>query len=303
MKRLLKKTARCALAALCACFVWPAQSVHADDGVTGFDAMLGIFESLSALPLEERDAAGASLMQAVQSVERLRSRASSISGGRPFSEDVLERRGLNAQAGESIDGFIYGQAGYPQAALLIGSAGNGREHGCGPIAAFNALILLSRRGMAGLPGIPEMPRIEDIIAGIEIMGGFTNSGLMGTNPQVLAQYLGGLGLDARVSYLPAGMDGQIRESLGGAAILLYLGRAAGGGTYWHYVAAAYSGGGFELYNVGARDTAPRAFASVDEWMERTAAGAALALVTFAHPGTGAPGIGVSPTTNARTAHR
>ncbi|MCL1997928.1 MAG: hypothetical protein FWG65_04090 [Turicibacter sp.] len=143
-------------------------------------------------------------------------------------------------------GFIYGQRGEPQSGLKIG-IGSGGARGCGPFAIYNALRLL---GFSPDPAV--------IIRELDYMGGFNLGGLGGTNPAVMADFLRKT-LLVKIDYLPESLDALIAGA--NVSILLYH----AGGMRLHYVTVVRMADGFQIYNLGGNDVAPRLVESIDEW--------------------------------------
>ena len=180
----------------------------------------------------------------------------------------------NVQYSQAIReaGFIYSQSPVPQGELLLGAFGNGDMNGCGPFAVYNAILYLRGGRSDGDPAQTAAlaPCPADIIRFIERNGGVNlGVGSIGTNPEVLMDYLRINGFRVRANYLPrAGtLDQQIRDA--GAAILLY-GRVIGG-FFVHYVMVRYEPGDngapgvFWMYNELPRDSEPEGYSSIDRW--------------------------------------
>ena len=263
-----------------------AQSTSFDDGLVDvamrvmddFEMLLELHEMLETLSIEERNSTGTRVMTSLQGAQILQQQVQALSEGRLFSRDARARYEFNLAlssgiGGKGFSGFIHGQRNAPQSVLKIGFAGNGADHGCGPISVHNTLYSLYIYGI-----INEAPCIAEIIHRLDMSGGFTMGGELGTNSEAIYQLLQNMGHEASISYLPSDLDEAIRQSAAGTAILLYIGQAAPGRpAYWHYITIRYVNGRFELYNVGGRDTAERIANSVDEWASGTAV---LALITI-----------------------
>ena len=192
--------------------------------------------------------------------------------------------------------FIHGQGLSPQRDLNIGSRGNGRQNGCGPIAAYNALLELYNRGLTD-----HQPNIAAIIRDMDAMGGFINGGRMGTNPDVLRIFIrreldfGNSELYTNIDFLPANLNQSIRNSY--VSILLYIGDIRTG--YVHYVMIRHAGWqtvggqnrclGFEVFNLRGQDTTYYPIQSVDVWAwglsgltDEEGGNAPLALITISN---------------------
>ena len=258
-----------------------AGSISADDGLMeivtrvmeDFETLIALHEILEVLSFEERNSVGSRLMVSMQSAQIVRQQVLSLSEGRLFLWDARKRHEFNYEVSLSLEGFMHGQRNPPQNNLQIGFAGNGGDHGCGPISVHNNLYSLYISGI-----INDVPCIAGIIHRLDISGGFIMGGEIGTNPEAIVQLLRNMGHETNISYLPTDLDASIRQSAAGTAILLYIGQAAPGRpAYWHYITVRYAGGRFRLYNVGGNDRAPRFANSVDEWARNRAV---LALITI-----------------------
>ena len=251
-----------------------AQSTSSDDGLLeivarvrdDFDLLFELHEMLEVLSVDERNFVGSTLMVSVQGVQIVQQQVQALSEGRLFSRDAGTRHEFNyavssGVGGKGLGGFIHGQRNSPQNILQIGFAGNGADHGCGPISVHNTLYSLYIAGI-----INEAPCIAEIIHRLDMSGGFIRGGEFGTNPEAMLQLMQNKGHEASISYLPTDLDYAIKQSASGTAILLYIGQAAPGRpAYWHYITVRYVNGRFELYNVGGRDLTIRIANSVDEW--------------------------------------
>ena len=269
----------------------PSMLVHAnsatnDESLTGiinqmtnnFEMLFELYETLEVLSVEERNSVGRSIMVSLQGMQVVRQQVQAMSEGRQFSRDARIRRELNHAISSGIEGkglvgFIHGQRNPPQSELQIGFAGNGGDHGCGPISTHNMLYALFASGI-----IDEAPCIANIIHRLDISGGFMMGGEFGTNPEAINQLLRNMGHKVIISYLPTNLDEAIIQSVAGVAILLYINQAGPGRpAYWHYITIRYASGIFELYNVGGHDITKRTTSSVDEW---AIGKATLALITI-----------------------
>ena len=200
-----------------------------------FNGLLRVAANLGASTL-------ARLVQIIHLVEGMLASALGTDG---INERLAYNRSI--ESGIMRSGYIHGQGHPPQANLQIGALGNGKMHGCGPFAIYNALFLLESGGNNDLTE-DERERIarrpSDIIYFLERAGGFNAHGKLGTNPEAIADYLrseGGVNV-SRPIYMPGNLDNLIRSSR--ASILLYA-RDLG---YVHYVMVRYVGGAFWIYN-------------------------------------------------------
>ena len=263
-----------------------AQSAPSDEGLMqiaarikdDFEMLLELHEMLEVLSVEERNSTGNTMMTTIQGMQIVQQQVQALSEGRSFLRDAQNRFDFNyavssGKGGKFLVGFIHGQRNPPQSVLQIGVAGNGGDHGCGPISVHNTLYSLFAYGV-----INEVPSIAEIIHRLDMSGGFIMGGTFGTNPEAINQLLRNKGHDANISYMPTNLDEATRHSSASTAILLYIGQAAPGRpAYWHYITVRYVDGRFELYNVGGRDTTYRLVNSVDEWAKNRAV---LALITI-----------------------
>ena len=269
----------------------PSMVVHAENVSSGeglleivarmmddFDMLFELHEMLEVLSVEERNSIGSTMMASMQSIQAVSQQVQALSEGRLFLIEAMQRYEFNrtvSAGNESIglSGFIHGQRNPPQSNLQVGPAGNGGDHGCGPISAHNMLYSLYTAGI-----IIEAPCIAEIIHRLDMSGGFIMSGEFGTNPEAIIQLLQNMGHYTIINYLPTDLDAAIRQSAAQTAILLYIGQAAPGRpAYWHYITVRYVDDRFELYNVGSRDMIRRTTNSVDEWARSRAV---LALITI-----------------------
>ena len=144
--------------------------------------------------------------------------------------------------------YIYGQEVLKD--IKIGAFGNGKSHGCGPAAVYNAMIALT--------GSSEP--IGEIVRFLKKAGGFNFGGLFGTRPSALVKYIRHSGFNcAGISYLPADVDKLIKES--DAGILLYIWRR-GAKIGAHYITIIHTDGQYLVYNEFNNDTAPRAYSTI-----------------------------------------
>ena len=285
-----KKITIAALLAVLACFFAPNPSLavhgaNADDGMLDivarvmedFELLLDLHDLLENLSADERNSVGSRLMVSLQGTQLVQQQIRALSKGRLFLWDAKHRHNFNHAlssgiGGKGFSGFIHGQRNPPQSLLQIGFAGNGGDHGCGPISVHNTLYSFYFYGI-----IDEAPCIAQIIHRLDINGGFIMGGEIGTNPETMRQLLQNMGHDTSVSYLPENLDESVRQSAAGTAILLYIGQTAPGRpAYWHYITVRYANGLFELYNVGGRDRTKRFTNSMDAWARNRAV---LALIT------------------------
>ena len=243
-----------------------------------FEALLILHEMLEVLPIEERNSIGSTMMISMQGKQIVQQQIQALSEGRLFVRDARGRYEVNraigsGENGMGLSGFIHGQRNFPQSELLIGNAGNGADHGCGPISVHNILFSLYSAGI-----INDAPCIAEIIHRLDIMGGFIMSGEIGTNPEAINHLLQNKGFSTIINYLPTDLDATIRQSAAQTAILLYIGQVAPyRPAYWHYITIRYINSRFELYNVGGRDLTMRITSSVDDWVRGRAV---LALITI-----------------------
>jgi hypothetical protein len=187
--------------------------------------------------------------------------------GESFTEQAaqafLDNLSLN------ISGFIHGQRviNSPQSNLVIGTRGNGADHGCGPISAYNALHSLSQAGFAAAPCIAV------ITNQINLLGGFNLRGELGTNPLTVYRVIRNIGVDAHIQFAPTGcLDTAILRSRERTAILLYV-----HGPFWHYIMVRHDGTRFEVYN---EITDRPDFLPVDSVNDLMQGRIPLALITF-----------------------
>ena len=243
-----------------------------------FEALLVLHEMLEILTIEERNTIGSTMMVSMQGKQIVQQQIQALSEGRLFMREARGRYEFNRaisseENGMGHSGFIHGQRNFPQSELQIGNAGNGGDHGCGPISVHNILFSLYSAGI-----INEAPCIAEIIHRLDIMGGFILGGEIGTNPETMVQLLQNKGHSTIINYLPTDLDTAIRQSAAQTAILLYIGQAAPyRSAYWHYITIRYIDSRFELYNVGVRDLTIRTTNSVDDWARSRAV---LALITL-----------------------
>ena len=263
-----------------------AESASSDEGlieivarmVDDFEMLLELHEMLEVLSVEERNSVGSTMMTSMQGMQLVQQQVQAISEGRLFARDARGRHEFNHAVssgitGVGLSGFIHGQRNAPQSTLQIGIAGNGGDHGCGPISVHNMLYSLYVNGI-----INDAPCIAEIIHRLDMSGGFIMGGEFGTNPEAINQFLRNMGHETSINYLPTDLDSAIMQSAASTAILLYIGQAAPGRpAYWHYITVRHAGGSFELYNVGGRDMRHRTTSSVDEWSTNRAV---LALITI-----------------------
>ena len=246
--------------------------------IEDFEMILEFYEVLRELSVDERNSVGSSMMTQLQSMQILQNHLRSLSEGRLFTIDARRRfeANLRISSGETqnttLTEFIHGQANTPQNNLRISFAGNGADHGCGPIAVHNLLYSLYTAGITD-----QAPCIAEIIHRLEITGAFIMGGELGTNPLTIKQLLIELGHGSHISFLPENIDRNIKKSTATTAILLYIGQTRSDKAYWHYIMIRHENELFELYNVGGRDRSFRTVLSVDEW---TKSRIPLALITI-----------------------
>ena len=142
---------------------------------------------------------------------------------------------MNAQGhGEFYDGFRMGNT------ESVTSAYNG----CGWIAIYNTGHVLKK---------PLQP--AEIILYIELNGGFTLGGRLGTNPNIIRDYLNSEGINAQMQYMPRYLDKTIKSST--VSILAYI-----HGARAHYVTIQYEEGKFKVFNEQETSSVP----SVKAWL-------------------------------------
>ncbi|MCL2016151.1 MAG: hypothetical protein FWG68_07905 [Defluviitaleaceae bacterium] len=200
----------------------------------------------------------------------------------------IERRFLqNSLASKPIKGFIYGQRKTPQRHLKIGAAGNGGNHGCGPVALYNAMLCLYSNDFKTVGCCPT-PRkdaraldppffswigIANIIKTLEYSGAFNLGGLLGTNPIAILDFLHRANIPATIAFLPVTPKKQNNQNLStlldtkiknsAAAILLFW----DGGKRVHYIMIRYVSGTFWLYNCAGNDISPtKNIKSITQWL-------------------------------------
>jgi len=156
-------------------------------------------------------------------------------------------------------GFIYGQNLNPVRQLRVGALGTGGNHGCGPVAVYNALLYLYLNRPSPQAAAPHP---ASTIRYLDYRGGMNLGGLAGTNPDILLSYLRRAGYQTEMFTNPVNLDAHIQEAA--VSILLY-GRVRGG-FFIHYVMIRHEGGQFYIYNEFGGDTHARGYDSIDEWM-------------------------------------
>lgn len=217
-----------------------------------------MLENILSTVATPTDATGRMLMRTLQSLN-------SLLRLRPVdSIAIYSRFQHNLVLGQQVmaNGFIYGQEigndannPRPQGLMQIGWLGNGHDNGCGPFAVYNALRYLGT-----------LINPANIISCLEYANGIIIQGLLGTNPEVLADYIRLQGYRARLDYLPRNLDAQIRGA--DVSILLYYWRNPNTGRVGlHYVMIRYIPSTvFHIYNWQGPDIEPTTEESVDDWI-------------------------------------
>jgi hypothetical protein len=156
------------------------------------------------------------------------------------------------------DRLIFGQGNADLRGISVGPRGNFHDHGCGPIAVFNALYYATG-------GTPQS--LAAIIRDLELAGGFSpGGGNFGTMPNAIISVINDAGFGTSDHLLPTlqhDLDNLVRGSA--VSILLYTGIGKQGiSNFVHYSMVRYFDGGFYLYNAFPNDEAARRLDSISE---------------------------------------
>ena len=152
----------------------------------------------------------------------------------------------------SSAGPIYNQASPSVTDIRMGF-GTANDNGCGWISAYNAMYLL---------GNTQSP--NSIIHYLENDGGLVMNGLLGTNPESIANYFTDMGINANLSYdMLLGVDRSVQTLETNVFVLLY---SHGSGA--HYIAVQYKGGKYYAYNVYSDSKNAEEIDSIDSWLTR-----------------------------------
>ena len=170
-----------------------------------------------------------------------------------------------------FDGFIFDQTQAPARHLRFGSGqmwqidieivpgeGWGWYNGCGPVAVYNAALLLGRYYHPAY-----------IIRYLELMGGAVADGIFGLNPFVIEDFFNIRGVEAITHESPEAIDDIIRASQ--ISVLTYMRRNLGA----HIVTIYYDEptGLFSVFNdwtAGSTQSSPGQLRSVEAWLNSEA---------------------------------
>ena len=141
--------------------------------------------------------------------------------------------------------YIYGQGNPPYSCLRIGKWGNGKAHGCGPFAVYNALLVLR-----------DTKNPVRIIRHIKDARGFVFGGYFGTKPKAMMKYIQACGYKAQIFYLPFDIERRIKDA--DVSILQYIWRRKFK-IGIHYITVRYQDGEYFVYNQYSNDIKPRRY--------------------------------------------
>jgi hypothetical protein len=125
---------------------------------------------------------------------------------------------------------IFGQNAAPVSSIHMGFS-TANQNGCGWISTYNAMYLLGNAQTS-----------SSIISYLENDGGMVFGGMMGTNPESIANYFSDMGVHANLTYdFFMGIDGMMQNSGSNVFVLLYSHQNGA-----HYIAVEYKDGKYYL---------------------------------------------------------